>query len=354
MKKIRVLIVDDSAIVRDVLTKKLSEKNDIDIIGVAQDPFIARNKIVNLSPDVITLDIEMPRMDGLTFLEKLMRYNPLPVVIVSSVTTKDKYASIKALELGAFDVVNKPGGSISVNEITDEIADKIRKAYQLKDIYLDRKKIIDDSLIQKKPIFQKNILGTITTTDKIIAIGASTGGTLAIEYIFKNLPNNLPPIVVVQHMPQNYTKQFADRLNELSEIKIKEAEDNEIIENGYAYIAKGDYHLTIERRGASFYTKLVRSDKVQFQRPSVDVMFNSVANSAGKNALALLLTGMGRDGADGLMNIKKNGGLAVIQDEKSCIVWGMPKAAYEMNAYDRIIALSDIPQAVVNIIANVI
>lgn len=354
MKKIRVLIVDDSAIVRDVLTKKLSEKNDIDIIGVAQDPFIARNKIVNLSPDVITLDIEMPRMDGLTFLEKLMRYNPLPVVIVSSVTAKDKYASIKALELGAFDVVNKPGGSISVNEITDEIADKIRKAYQLKDIYLDRKKIIDDSLIQKKPIFQKNILGTITTTDKIIAIGASTGGTLAIEYIFKNLPNNLPPIVVVQHMPQNYTKQFADRLNELSEIKIKEAEDNEIIENGYAYIAKGDYHLTIERRGASFYSKLVRSDKVQFQRPSVDVMFNSVANSAGKNALALLLTGMGRDGADGLMNIKKNGGLAVIQDEKSCIVWGMPKAAYEMNAYDRIIALSDIPQAVVNIIANVI
>lgn len=354
MKKIRVLIVDDSAIVRDVFTKKLSEKNDIDIIGVAQDPFIARNKIVNLSPDVITLDIEMPRMDGLTFLEKLMRYNPLPVVIVSSVTAKDKYASIKALELGAFDVVNKPGGSISVNEITDEIADKIRKAYQLKDIYLDRKKIIDDSLIQKKPIFQKNILGTITTTDKIIAIGASTGGTLAIEYIFKNLPNNLPPIVVVQHMPQNYTKQFADRLNELSEIKIKEAEDNEIIENGYAYIAKGDYHLTIERRGASFYSKLVRSDKVQFQRPSVDVMFNSVANSAGKNALALLLTGMGRDGADGLMNIKKNGGLAVIQDEKSCIVWGMPKAAYEMNAYDRIIALSDIPQAVVNIIANVI
>lgn len=354
MKKIRVLIVDDSAIVRDVLTKKLSEKNDIEIIGVAQDPFIARNKIVNLSPDVITLDIEMPRMDGLTFLEKLMRYNPLPVVIVSSVTTKDKYASIKALELGAFDVVNKPGGSISVNEITDEIADKIRKAYQLKDIYLNRKKVIENSLIQRKPAFQKNILGTITTTDKIIAIGASTGGTLAIEYIFKNLPNNLPPIVVVQHMPQNYTRQFAERLNELSEIKIKEAEDNEILENGAAYIAKGDYHLTLERRGASFYTKLVKSDKVQFQRPSVDVMFNSVANSAGKNALAILLTGMGRDGADGLLNIKNSGGLAVIQDEESCIVWGMPKAAYDMNAYDRIIPLSGIPEAVVSIIANVI
>ncbi|HOF01698.1 MAG TPA: chemotaxis response regulator protein-glutamate methylesterase [Spirochaetota bacterium] len=354
MKKIRVLIVDDSAIVRDVLTKKLSEQGDIEIIGVAQDPFIARNKIVNLSPDVITLDIEMPKMDGLTFLEKLMRYNPLPVVVVSSVTTKDKYASIKALELGAFDIVNKPGESISVNEITDEIADKIRKAYELKDVYLHRKKIVEDSLAQKKVAFQKNILGTIATTDKIIAIGASTGGTIAIEYIFKNLPNNLPPIVVVQHMPQNYTRLFADRLNELSKINVKEAEDNEILENGAAYIAKGNFHLTIERRGASFYTKLVSSDKVQFQRPSVDVMFNSVANCAGKNALAFLLTGMGRDGAEGLLNIKNSGGLAVIQDEKSCIVWGMPKAAYDLNAYDRIIPLSDIPEAVVRIVADII
>ena len=253
MNKIKVLIVDDSAIVRDVLSDKLSQFPYIDVIGVAQDPFIARDKIVKLNPDVITLDIEMPKMDGITFLEKLMRYFPIPVIIVSSVTANDKNAAIKALELGAFDVVNKPGGSLTVNDIYEEIAYKIKNAYQVKDSYISRQNLIKSNLLQTKKNPSTQIINSFVTTDKIIAIGSSTGGTLALEYIFKNLPANLPPIVVVQHMPENYTKQFAIRLNELSQINIKEAEDGEILTNGNVYIAKGGNHLIIERKGSSLF-----------------------------------------------------------------------------------------------------
>ncbi|OHD16576.1 MAG: chemotaxis response regulator protein-glutamate methylesterase [Spirochaetes bacterium GWC1_27_15] len=352
MNKIKVLIVDDSAIVRDVLSDKLSQFPYIDVIGVAQDPFIARDKIVKLNPDVITLDIEMPKMDGITFLEKLMRYFPIPVIIVSSVTANDKNAAIKALELGAFDVVNKPGGSLTVNDIYEEIAYKIKNAYQVKDSYISRQNLIKSNLLQTKKNPSTQIINSFVTTDKIIAIGSSTGGTLALEYIFKNLPANLPPIVVVQHMPENYTKQFAIRLNELSQINIKEAEDGEILTNGNVYIAKGGNHLIIERKGSSLFSKLINGEKIQFQKPSVDVLFNSLAKTCGKNVIAALLTGMGKDGAEGLLNIKNNGGFTIIQDEESSVVWGMPKAAYDIGAYNKILSLNHIPINIVNFFSN--
>jgi len=348
MGKIKVLIVDDSAVVRDVLTEKLSLYNDIEVVGTAPDPFIARNKILSLNPDIITLDIEMPKMDGLTFLEKLMTYYPIPIIIVSSVTTKDPHASIKALEIGAFDVVNKPGGSISVKEVVEEIYFKIKQAYQIKDSFVTRRKIVDGAISKKIVSFDKNILRNVITTDKLIAIGSSTGGTVALEFIFKHLPANLPPVLVVQHMPEGYTKQFAERLNDFSDLTIKEAENGEILSNGIVYIARGGNHLVIERRGANIYTRLTVTDRIQYQRPSVDVLFESVAEIAGKNSLGILLTGMGKDGADGLLKMKNNGALTICQDEESSVVWGMPKAAIDIGAAVEIINLSNVPDKIVN------
>lgn len=348
MSKIKVLIVDDSAIVRDILTDKLSVYNDIEIVGSAPDPFIARNKILTLNPDVITLDIEMPKMDGLTFLQKLMDYYPLPVIIVSSVTTKDKNASIKALEIGAFDVVNKPGGSLSINEVVEDVLQKIRMAYQVKDTFTSRRKIVESKIVTQKVVKHQSVISNVKTTDKIIVIGSSTGGTLALEYIFNRLPHNLPPIVVVQHMPINYTRQFAERLNELSDMTVKESEDNELITNGFAYIAKGGTHLQIYRKGTFLYLAHRDFDKVQYQKPSVDVMFSSIAKESGKNTLGILLTGMGKDGAEGLLELKNRGAVTVAQDEESSIVWGMPKAAIDINAHTNILSLSDIPNFIVN------
>ncbi len=351
-KKIKVLIVDDSAIVRDVLSKELAEDKDIEVLGTAPDPYIARNKIIQLKPDVITLDIEMPKMDGLTFLEKLMSYYPIPVIIVSSVTTQDPHAAIKALEMGAFDVVNKPGASISVKDVTKEIAYKIKQAYQVKDTYTSRRAAIDGTIRSTKVVYNSNILSNIKTTDKLIAIGASTGGTTALEFIVKNLPQNLPPILITQHMPENYTRQFASRLNDLSPLTIKEAEDGEIIQDGYAYIAKGGYHLVIERRGANLYNRLDTGERVHFQKPAVDVMFNSVARESGRNTLAILLTGMGKDGATGLKTIKEASGFTVAQDEHSSVVWGMPKAAFEINAHKIIAPLSRMPEIITDFSAD--
>ncbi len=349
LKKIKVLIVDDSAIVRDVLSNELAKDSEIEVVGTAPDPYIARDKIVRLNPDVITLDIEMPRMDGLTFLEKLMNYFPMPVIIVSSITKKDNLAAIKALELGAFDVVNKPGESITVEEVKDEILNKIKLAYDNKDIFLEKWKTLNKET-QNKP--KKYYLSELKTTDKLIAIGASTGGTVALEYIFKSLPRNLPPIVVVQHMPMGFTYQFARRLNELSELEIKEAEEDEMLEIGHAYIAKGGLHLKLVRKGEFLYNSFDNSDKVNFQKPAVDVLFESVANVAARNTLAILLTGMGKDGAAGLLKIKEAGGYTIAQDEKTSVVWGMPKAAIDIGAAIEVLSLDSIISKIVSFVNN--
>ncbi len=347
MKKIKVLVVDDSAIVRDVLSKELAKDNEIEVIGAAPDPYIARDKIVRLKPDVLTLDIEMPRMDGLTFLDKLMTYFPMPVIIVSSITKKDSLAAIKALELGAFDVVNKPGESITIEEVKDEILSKIKLAYENKDVFLGKWKILNKER-ESKP--KKYYLSELKTTDKLIAIGASTGGTVALEYIFKSLPRNLPPIVVVQHMPTGFTYQFARRLNELSELDVKEAEEDEMLEIGHVYIAKGGIHLKLVRKGEFLYNSFDNSDKVNFQKPSVDVLFDSVAQVAAKNTLAILLTGMGKDGANGLLKIKEAGGYTIAQDEKTSVVWGMPKVAIDIGAAMEVLSLDSIIAKIVSFV----
>ena len=352
MNKIKVLIVDDSAIVRNVLSEKLSEKPNIEIVGTAPDPFVARNMIIQLKPDVITLDIEMPRMDGLTFLSKLMNYYPIPVIIVSSMTTQDKSASIKALEMGAFDIVNKPGSSISVQDVTDEIAYKIEMAYKIKDTYIARRDLIQKHLnnLTKSAPITNTYLSSFKTTDFLLAIGSSTGGTIALEYIFERLPANMPPILIVQHMPPGFTNQFAGRLNELSKMKVKESEHGEIIATGTAYIAMGGFHMAVERRGGNLFIKHTLDDRVHFQRPSVDVLFNSLAENAGKNCAASLLTGMGKDGANGLLKLKQSGAYTIAQDEETSIVWGMPKAAIDLNAQTEIVSLDKMPQKLIELI----
>ncbi|MBN2510744.1 MAG: chemotaxis response regulator protein-glutamate methylesterase [Spirochaetales bacterium] len=346
-KVIRVLIVDDSAVVRELLTEQLGKEDDIEIIGTAPDPYIARNKIVAESPDVITLDIEMPRMDGLTFLQKLITYYPIPAIIVSSVTAKDAAASIKALEIGAFDIVNKPGGAMSTGDIAKEIAYKIRMAYKVRHTFLTRRKLIASQLSTQKAV-SRQIISGIDTTDKLIAIGASTGGTVALEHLLSRLPSNLPPVLIVQHMPPGYTKAFAGRLNEICSLRIKESEDGEIVQAGTVYIAKGGVHLRITRKGSSIYLSHDNSERVHYQRPAVDVLFNSVAETAGKNTMGILLTGMGSDGAKGLKGIKNAGGITVAQDEESSIVWGMPLAAIEMGAHSEILSLLDIPERIIS------
>ncbi|HCL57556.1 MAG TPA: chemotaxis response regulator protein-glutamate methylesterase [Spirochaetia bacterium] len=346
--KIKVLIVDDSAIVRKTLEEKLSTYEDIEVVGTAPDPFVARDKIVRLNPDVITLDIEMPRMDGLTFLEKLMRYHPIPVIIVSSVTADDTMASIKALELGAFDVVNKPGGSLSIQEVMDDIVYKIRQSSKIKDKFLSKIQI--SPLPKERPFQEKtniSILSSFKTTDKLIAIGASTGGTVALEQIFKALPSNLPPIVVVEHMPPKFTKQFAERLNQLSGLNIQEAAGNELLTAGNVFIAQGGLHMGVSRKGAMIYTELIDSERIHFQKPAVDILFESIANNVGKNALGVLLTGMGKDGAKGLLSMKKSGSATVVQDEATSVVWGMPKAAIDLGAADEILSLEKIIDKIV-------
>jgi len=352
---IKLLIVDDSAIVRDVLSEALNRLPDIDVVGVAPDPFIARDKIVQLKPDVITLDIEMPRMDGLTFLERLMVFYPIPAIIVSSVTTSDRHAVMRALELGAFDVVNKPGGAISVGDILEEIAFKVRQAYEVRATYVQKRLDFQTKFasVRKTPTFQSSShLRSIKTTDKVICIGASTGGTVALEYLLQQLPAHLPPILLVQHMPANFTKQFAQRLNGLSALEVKEAEDGEIIAEGTVYVAPGGLHLVMVRRGAALYTKLVISERVQFQRPSADVLFQSAAEVAGRNVIAVLLTGMGRDGAKGLKTLFDSGAHTMAQDEASSVVWGMPGAAVQLGAATEVLSLDRVAARLVELVSE--
>jgi len=332
---IKVLVVDDSAVVRKVFSEELSKERDIQVIATAPDPYVARDKIVKLKPDVVTLDIEMPRMDGITFLKKLMRYHPMPVIIVSSLTQKGSKLALEALSLGAVEVISKPAGSYSVGEMTLQLANKIRAAARAR------------LLTPTKPSGQvvsttAPLKALAATTNKIIAIGASTGGTEALKVVLTQMPPNCPGIVVVQHMPAKFTTSFAERLNSLCEIEVREAQDGDSVIPGRALIAPGNYHMLLNRSGARYYVKIKQGPMVHHQRPSVDVLFRSVAKYAGENALGIILTGMGADGAQGLLEMKRAGAKTIAQDEKSCVVFGMPKEAIKKGAVDKIAPLEEI------------
>ncbi len=338
-KDIRVLIVDDSAIVRKVLSEELSRERGIEIVGTAPDPYVARDKIVRLKPDVITLDIEMPRMDGLTFLKKLMRFYPLPVIIVSSLTKKGGKLAMDALSMGALEVISKPSAAYSVGDMSVQLSDKIKAVAHVN--VRARSESNSSVEIAKQGV---SLRALSATTNKIIAIGASTGGTEAIKTVLIGMPHNVPGILIVQHMPAKFTTSFAERLDGLCAINVKEAEDGDSVVNGRALIAPGNYHMLLRRSGARYYVQVKSGPMVHHQRPSADVLFKSVADYAGGNALGIILTGMGADGADGLRKMRDTGARTIAQDEKSCVVFGMPKEAIKLGAAEKVVDLNHISQ----------
>jgi two-component system, chemotaxis family, protein-glutamate methylesterase/glutaminase len=333
---IRVLIIDDSAVVRKIMTQVLSTDREIAVVGTAPDPFIGRDRIVELQPDVLLLDVEMPRMDGITFLSKLMQYRPMPVIIVSSITPAGSERALSALRAGAFDVVPKPRGSYTLDEMGPLLIEKIKAA---------RKAHVPNALrhVPQEPVAQ---LSTADMTHRVVAIGASTGGTRALEEIVLALPVNIPGTLVVQHMPADFTRAFAARLNGLTRLEIKEAEHGDVLSPGKVMIAPGNRHLELRRSGARFTAHLHDQPPVGRHRPSVDVLFQSVAEHAGRNALGMLLTGMGEDGARGLLEMRNSGAATVAQDEATCVVFGMPKAAIDLDAAQRVLPLEQMAQTI--------
>lgn len=331
---IRVLVVDDSAVVRNILTRELARDPRIEVVGTAPDPYVARDKIVKLRPDVVTLDIEMPRMDGVTFLRKLMHHHPLPVIIVSSLTRNGGDLALEALDAGAVEVMSKPGAAYTVGDMSVQLIDKIKAAACIR--------------VEKKPGAARNRrkpkrLAMTRTTNMVVAIGASTGGTQALQGILEVMPANAPGILIVQHMPEIFTRVFADRLNELCAMEVKEAADGETVAPGKALLAPGNYHMLLKRSGAMYYVQVKSGPLVCRHRPSVDVLFRSVATFAGRNAVGVILTGMGTDGAQGLREMKESGAGTIAQDEATSVVFGMPKEAIELKAFDYVLPLNRIP-----------
>jgi two-component system chemotaxis response regulator CheB len=336
---IKVLIVDDSAIVRKILTEELSKYVDIDVVGTAVDPYAARDKIIRLEPDVITLDLEMPRMDGLSFLATLMRHYPMPVVVVSSLTPKNSEMAIRALELGAVEVICKPGTAYSTPDIARQLVGAIRAAASAR-VRKNRDAADSEGGATEEM--------SLETSHKIVAIGASTGGTRAVEEILKVLPANSPGMMIVQHMPVNFTKAFAERLNQMCKMEVKEAGDNDRVVPGVALVAPGGKHMLLKRSGALYAARIKDGPPVHHQRPSVDVLFESVAANAGVNAVGVLLTGMGSDGARGLLAMREKGAHTIAQDEASCVVFGMPGEAIKLGAAEEVRSLSVIPRAIID------
>ena len=340
-KKIKVLIIDDSAMVRKVLSKELSKDPGIEVVGTAPDPYIGRDKIVFLEPDVVILDIEMPKMDGLTFLEKLMHYYPLPVIIVSSLAKEGCEVALRALELGAVEVMAKPGAAYTVQDLSEQLIEKVKAVATIErfDQLLPKSRPITKATVHHRPFFK--------TTDKIVAIGASTGGTEAIKEVLAGLPAEIPPILIVQHMPEHFTRAFAERLDQLCKFEVKEAEDGELASPDKVLIAPGNRHMVLKRSGARYYVEIKKGPLVYHQRPSVEVLFTSVAQAAGPNAVGVIMTGMGKDGANGLLEMRNAGAFTVAQDEKSSVVYGMPKEAAALGAAVKIAPLEKIPQLII-------
>ena len=344
--KIKVLVIDDSALIRTLLTEIINSQADMQVVGVAPDPIVARDMIKQLNPDVLTLDVEMPKMDGLDFLERLMRLRPMPVVMVSTLTERGSEITLRALELGATDFVTKPKMSIAdgMREYTDLIADKIRAASQARISSLPSSAAKGASQ-NAAPISLRNPL---ISSEKLIIVGASTGGTEAIKSFLLGMPSDCPGILITQHMPAGFTKSFANRLDGVCQISVKEAEGGERILPGHAYIAPGDQHLLLSRSGANYVTQLSDAAPVSRHKPSVDVLFESAAQAAGKNAIGVILTGMGKDGAAGMALMKASGAYNYAQDEDSCVVFGMPKEAIAHGGVDEVLPLVDLPKAVLS------
>ncbi len=340
MSKIKVLIVDDSALIRGVMKEIINSQDDMETVGAAPDPIAARELIKQTNPDVLTLDVEMPKMDGLDFLERLMRLRPMPVVMVSSLTERGSEITMRALELGAIDFVTKPKVSIQsgMREYTELITEKIRTAA--------RARIQPRMPAGGQPVALASLRSPLISSEKLIIIGASTGGTEAIKDFLVQLPPDSPGILITQHMPEGFTRSFANRLDKLCRISVTEAEGNERVLPGHAYLAPGHSHLLLTRSGANYMTRLDQGPPVNRHRPSVDVLFNSAAASAGKNAVGVILTGMGKDGAAGMLAMKQAGAYNLAQDESSCVVFGMPKEAIAVGATHEVAPLHELPARV--------
>ncbi|MFT5290363.1 MAG: two-component system chemotaxis response regulator CheB [Planctomycetota bacterium] len=335
MPPIKVLIIDDSAVVRASFKKGLEVHPDIEVVGAAPDPFVGRDMIAKFDPQVLVLDIEMPRMDGLTFLKRVMKFKPIPTIIVSSLTPRGTKTALACLDAGAVAVLCKPGAAYSVGDLTTELANVVRTAARTT---LTRRVHTPASA----PISTGAML---ETTNKVIAIGSSTGGTKAIEHVLSVLPRTIPGIVIAQHMPEHFTNSFAERLNTICEIEVREAKDKDVLRPGLALIAPGNNHLHVARSGAVYHVRIKQGPRVCQQRPSVEVMMESVARTVGSNAMGVMLTGMGNDGANAMNNMHEAGSFNVAQDEASCVVYGMPKEAVAAGGVDQIMPLGKIADA---------
>ncbi|MDA8100917.1 MAG: chemotaxis response regulator protein-glutamate methylesterase [Nitrospiraceae bacterium] len=350
-KKITVLIVDDSAVVRQTLADILSSDHEIEVIGTASDPYIAADHIARMVPDVITLDVEMPRMDGITFLQKIMTQHPIPVVICSSLAETGSETALQAMQHGAVEIILKPrlGAKQFLEEAQIRICDAVKAAAAVR---LKRRaavpreippKLTADAILAKAKFGEEAMA---KTTEKVVVVGASTGGTEALTDFLVSLPLDAPGIVIVQHMPENFTRAFAQRLDGICRISVKEAASNDTVIRGRALIAPGNFHLLLKRSGARYYVEVKEGPLVSRHRPSVDVLFRSAARYAGANAVGVIMTGMGDDGAHGMLEMKQAGAVTIAQDEESCVVFGMPKKAIELNAVDKVLPLSSIAGAV--------
>ncbi|MGA2598375.1 MAG: chemotaxis response regulator protein-glutamate methylesterase [Bryobacteraceae bacterium] len=341
--KIKVLVVDDSAIVRKLLTQALEAEPDIEVVGSAPDPFVARDKILSLNPDVLTLDIEMPRMDGLTFLKKLMQYRPMPVVVISSLGQASSRAAVEAMQFGAVEVLAKPGGPYSVGDLKKDLARKIRSAARAK---VGARKPPDPALLTRASPRHAVNLPPSSHSDAVILIGASTGGTEAIREVLLGMPADCPPIVIVQHIPPVFSRAFADRLDTICAMRVKEAAEHDRLSRGLALVAPGNRHMLLRRLAAGYSVTLDDGPQVCYQRPSVDVLFQSAAKLSGPGFTAAILTGMGSDGAEGMLDLKRTGAHTIAQDEQSCVVFGMPREAIRMGGVDEVVPLTRISIAI--------
>jgi two-component system chemotaxis response regulator CheB len=338
--KIRVLVVDDSAVVRRMISEALEQDPEITVVGTACDPYVARDLILQLEPDVLTLDIEMPRMDGLTFLKILQEHRPMPVIIVSSLTPAGSKLALRALELGAVDVVAKQSSAWNIGSLREQLAYRVKGAARAR-----------LSLLGSTPPASgvtESSGGIQFSPRQLVVIGASTGGTEAVKSVLTRLPAELPGICIVQHIPPVFSRTFAERLNECCALEVREAVQGDEVRPGTALIAPGDFHMTLEWTASGYRVKLRQDPPIHFTRPAVDMLFNSAAQCGARQVVAVLLTGMGRDGAQGMQQLKSAGAVTLAQNEATCVVYGMPRAAVELGVVDRVLPLDHIPHAIIH------